>query len=886
MQPDRLGTAQWANPVEFAESNPFESEKFWIGRSVTEDQTLGYVDDRHICLVSGSRSGKGTSTIIPNLCQWPGSLIVVDPKGENATVTAVRRGPGSDDCDGLGQTVYVLDPFKVAHVPEEMRASFNPLDALDPESSGCLDDAGHLADAIVIQNPKSNDPFWEQSARILVKTLILHVLTSPEFKNRRNMLTIRDLILRGDQEAVDQLKEDGEEELPPPVKYLWFRITKNKAFSGTLAGYGETILGMLERSPRQFESVFQIAARNTEFLDSPAMTACVKNSSFKLSDLKKAPKGVSLYLSLPQRYMGEHFRWLRMILTLLIASMETTKGKPATGHSVLMCLDEFAGLKRMEVIENAVAQIAGYGVKLMFVLQSLEQLKATYEDNWETFLSNSGLKLFYGIEDHFTRDYISKFLGDTEIVRTTRTSSHSIGESLSATEGESTNTGISRSTNTGENWNKGISRGYQSGYGRSTNSKAWAFGIRDTAAIFRALTGNRQTGTSENWGTSEGASRSKGGSSGSSEGTSETKGSSASETRGFNTSESKGQNESVHKRPLITPDEIGRFFGRIDDKGSPIYPGMGLVLIAGCDPAFVRRINYFEDRWFIGKYTTHPDHLSSQQTRHLYDISLSDIGAQLIGYSLSQWPNMNYWEPYEIPDGSFTKHIIWLAQSDSYVKKGDPLFKISGLIPPLQRIKKGKFYNLNRDDFELTVYSPFSGYIKNTNSYSSLKFSSIPNTSTPYDKPLYCIENNSIHLLLESIDTELSDLAPQATEEFFNRCKSKSLFLEKLIADKPLKFLESIFEVVMALVIISACSWGLITLLKEFFIGQVLVGIIGTAISLFLAIWWLPSGWTVFSKHSLNWVLLSDPTRYDSKMSQLLRDGSEIPLFLIKKRVK
>ena len=79
-----------------------------------------------------------------------------------------------------------------------------------------------------------------------------------------------------------------------------------------------------------------------------------------------------------------------MMIALTVTEMEKVRGRPATGHPVLMVLDEFAGLKRMEVIENAVAQIAGYGVKLFFVLQSLEQLKAVYKDNWETFLANSG----------------------------------------------------------------------------------------------------------------------------------------------------------------------------------------------------------------------------------------------------------------------------------------------------------------------------------------------------------------------------------------------------------------------------------------------------------------------------------------------------------------
>ena len=165
------------------------------------------------------------------------------------------------------------------------------------------------------------------------------------------------------------------------------------------------------------------------------MRRVLAKSDFKLSELKTRPEGMTLYLSLPQRYMDTHYRWLRMMVALTTTEMEITRGQPATGHPVLMVLDEFAGLKRMTAIENAVAQIAGFGVKLFFVLQSLEQLKVIYKDNWETFLANAGLKMFFSIDDHFTRDYVSKLAGETEMIRELRSSNESQSENQSYAEG-------------------------------------------------------------------------------------------------------------------------------------------------------------------------------------------------------------------------------------------------------------------------------------------------------------------------------------------------------------------------------------------------------------------------------------------------------------------
>src|SRR6185437_11097615 len=145
--------------------------------------------------VSGSRGGKGSTSIVNNLILWPGSICVVDPKGENATITAARRGNGSKHATGLGQAVRVLDPFKAAQVDDSLRGRFNPLDALDPENEETVDEAGRIADAIVVVH-ESNDPFWDESARAMVKGLILHILTAPEYEGRRNLVTLRKLILR------------------------------------------------------------------------------------------------------------------------------------------------------------------------------------------------------------------------------------------------------------------------------------------------------------------------------------------------------------------------------------------------------------------------------------------------------------------------------------------------------------------------------------------------------------------------------------------------------------------------------------------------------------------------------------------------------------------
>jgi len=618
----RIATAAWADPDEVEERYPYRDGTVWLGRSGSEGRIpLGHLDDRHVCLTGGSRGGKGTTSIIPALVTWPGSICVVDPKGENATITASRRGRGSTHCKGMGQTVKVLDPFQSAQVADGLRGRFNPLDTLDPKAEETIDEAGRIADAIVVVHEGgTNDPFWDESARAMVKGLLLHVLTAPQYEGRRNLVTLRKLITRGDWENVEILREAGDKDIPPAHALLWTGLTNNRAFDGLIAGMGDSFTNMLINSPKQYESVLQVANRNTEFIDSPAMQRLLEASDFKLSELKTRPEGLSLYLCLPQRYMNTHYRWLRMMISLTVTEMEKVRGRPATGHPILMVLDEFAGLKRMEVIETAAAQIAGYGVKLFFVLQSLEQLKAVYKDNWETFLANSGLKVFFNLEDNFSRDYVSKLIGETEVIREVRSETDSTGRSESQSrssstaisENEGTNSSVSSGTSGGSNWSRTKGKTY-------TDGRSWT----PVSIFFGAgrMKGNLQKNDSRSWSDSLSTGGSKGWNEGRSDGvshgTSRSQTEGTSETAGTSESRSEGSSETIQKRALVTPDEIGQLFARIDDREMPAYPGLALVVISGAPPVALRRVNYYEDFQFVGLFDPNPDYPQSTGPKEL-----------------------------------------------------------------------------------------------------------------------------------------------------------------------------------------------------------------------------------------------------------------------------
>ena len=97
------------------------------------------------------------------------------------------------------------------------------------------------------------------------------------------MLTIRQLILRGEWEVAEDLRATEPAHDVPPHGLLWTAVSKNRAFGDLLPGIGDSFANMLLNSPKQYESVVQVANRNTEFLDSPAMAGCLESSDFQLA---------------------------------------------------------------------------------------------------------------------------------------------------------------------------------------------------------------------------------------------------------------------------------------------------------------------------------------------------------------------------------------------------------------------------------------------------------------------------------------------------------------------------------------------------------------------------------------------------------------------------
>jgi type IV secretion system protein VirD4 len=344
-----------------------------------------YAADRHLCTIGPTRSGKGASVIVQALLQVPHSVVVIDPKGQNAALTARHRR-------AMGQDVYVVNPFGLhTGAPWRLpRHRFNPLGSLDINDPNVVAEARALAQALIIT--QGREPYFDDTARDLVATLMLYLASTlgsrATLGHLRKMVT--DISARGDG-AANLLTAIGRS----PYPFINQPIGRFK-----------------DAEARDISSAVNTAITQTGFLDDgmltdPARRGTLTASDFDLAQLKRKP--TTVYIVLPGRYMDSYARLLRLLITAAIDRITATPG----GHPVLMILDEFARMENLPAVANAFGFAAGFNLQLWPFLQDLPQLGLVYGKQAMSILANCGLVQFFTPTELETAEYLQRRGGTT-----------------------------------------------------------------------------------------------------------------------------------------------------------------------------------------------------------------------------------------------------------------------------------------------------------------------------------------------------------------------------------------------------------------------------------------------------------------------------------------
>jgi type IV secretion system protein VirD4 len=346
-----------------------------MGRNI-----LRRLDDRHHLVIGPTRSGKGVGYVIPNALMFPGSMVVTDLKGEIFQQTAGYRKAN-------GHQVFLFSPGAAK------THRWNPMDFVRQDRGNRTIDIQNMASILIPETIGSENAVWQGTAQQVIAGVISYVLESSHYRNRRNLGEVNSLFNAGvDLQVLMKLIKEKEPDLSR------FTSDSFNAYISLNERAARSALLDIQKAMQPFRNERVIAATSVTDID--------------LASMRRRP--VSIYLA-PNI---SDVTILRPLLTLFVQqSMDLlTRDFDPQALPAYFLLDEFRQLKRMDEIMNKLPYVAGYNIKMAFIIQDLKSVDEIYgETSRHSLLGNCGLQLILGANDQATAEYASRALGKKTI---------------------------------------------------------------------------------------------------------------------------------------------------------------------------------------------------------------------------------------------------------------------------------------------------------------------------------------------------------------------------------------------------------------------------------------------------------------------------------------
>ncbi|MEM6815259.1 MAG: type IV secretory system conjugative DNA transfer family protein [Bacteroidota bacterium] len=441
-----FGDSRWSTSKELSE-NGLDEDDFLLGRDAKTNMTIGFKGEGHVLTVAKTGAGKGVGIVIPNLLNYSGSIITIDPKGENFLRTVYARSMKFPE-----QEIALIDPF--GEVPKQIDQKLNLLTRVENKTSThnelisfyknlkskvndstsegtylrginplkliedfisrkqygeVFDQANTIADMIVVKDKNDSDPYWNDKAKMLIKNTIIYLAYFRNEEYPLNLPMVKQQIL----DFFDTYtNEDGQEIrlIDHTIAYLEYLKETNEQENFV----DERISVLKEIAIMDSESVntlVSVAFRHLAFVDSPYVVRNLSDNQLNLSNIKD--KELSIYLVMPANKLSSYNRLIRLWIASLVDAIAMDIRLPK--KRILFMLDEMAQLGYMEPLVQAVSLLRGYGLNMWMIFQDISQLKSIYGNKWKTFSSNAKIQQFFGVSDDETATYVSKLSGMTTV---------------------------------------------------------------------------------------------------------------------------------------------------------------------------------------------------------------------------------------------------------------------------------------------------------------------------------------------------------------------------------------------------------------------------------------------------------------------------------------
>ncbi|KUM24453.1 conjugal transfer protein TraG [Mesorhizobium loti] len=371
------GSARWAQTQEAKAAGLLGPDGVVLGR--LDRDYLRHDGPEHVLCFAPTRSGKGVGLVVPSLLTWPGSAIVHDIKGENWQLTAGFRAQHG--------RVLLFDPtnakssaynplLEVRRGEWEVRDVQNIADILvDPE--GSLDKRNH----------------WEKTSHALLVGAILHVLYAEVDKT-----------LAGVAAFLSDPKRPIESTLAAMMK------TAHLGEAGVHPVVASAARELLNKSDNERSGVLSTAMSFLGLYRDPVVAEVTRRCDWRIADIVGGKQPATLYLVVPPSDINRTKPLIRLILNQIGRRLTEELHAKSGRHRLLLMLDEFPALGRLDFFESALAFMAGYGLKSFLIAQSLNQIEKAYGPN-NSILDNCHVRISFATNDERTAKRVSDALG-------------------------------------------------------------------------------------------------------------------------------------------------------------------------------------------------------------------------------------------------------------------------------------------------------------------------------------------------------------------------------------------------------------------------------------------------------------------------------------------
>ncbi|GGA48758.1 conjugal transfer protein TraG [Pelagibacterium lentulum] len=377
------GSARWAEPEEVAAAGILGPDGVVLGKY--DEHYLRHDGPEHVLCFAPTRSGKGVGLVIPSLLTWPGSAIVHDIKGENWQLTAGFRSQHG--------RVLLFDPTN----PQS--AAYNPLLEVR-RGEWEVRDVQNIADILVdLEGSLEKRNHWEKTSHALLVGSILHVLYAE-----------KDKTLAGVASFLSDPKR------PIEATLIAMMQTAHLGEAGPHPVIASAARELLNKADNERSGVLSTAMSFLGLYRDPVVARVTRRCDWRINDLVDNERPTSLYLVVPPSDINRTKPLIRLILNQIGRRLTEDLHDKGSRHRLLLMLDEFPALGRLDFFESALAYMAGYGLKSFLIAQSLNQIEKAYGPN-NAILDNCHVRVSFATNDERTAKRISDALGTATEMR-------------------------------------------------------------------------------------------------------------------------------------------------------------------------------------------------------------------------------------------------------------------------------------------------------------------------------------------------------------------------------------------------------------------------------------------------------------------------------------